>query len=234
MRYVYNAPGDATMFEMTGLPTRTLNLYVQAVDAAGNTSLVGQVVSFTPVANPDFPSIKLAGPLPTVVADQPVQIQFTDSNATPRTYTLVAAPGGVTVDPVNGLVSWTPGYADVGCATITVRATNEFGYRDLTVKLPVYFTGPVQAVGYVRTGTSSATAFWTPPVDTSRIAGYNVRQTWSINGHTYSRTYRVDSPTATSLDGIYLVTGPVVHKVTVTAFDALGNLSVSYPSVSLV
>lgn len=233
VRYVFNAPGDATTFEMAGLPSRTLKLYIQAIDAAGNVSPVGDVVSFTPVANPDFPAIKLAAPLPTVVADQSVQIQLTDGNPTPRTYSFVTAPAGATLDPLSGLISWTPGYADVGQATFTVRATNQFGYRDLTFTFPVYFTGAVQSAAYVRTGASTATAYWTPPVDASRIAGYYVKQTWSINGHTYTRTYKVDSPTAASLEGIYLVSGPVVHKVTVTAFDKFGNVGVSYPLVSL-
>ena len=232
----FTAGPDATMLEMTGLVAHAQNLYIQAIDASGNVSPAGQVVSFTPFANPTFPSIGLSGQQPiNVVVGQALQIPLTDANSTPRQFALLGAPPvGATIDATTGLISWTPTYEQVGIAAFTVRATNAFGYRDFTFSFPVAFTGAVSGVSYTNLGGGSATASWTPPTDTTHVAGYFVYQTWSISGHTYSHTYIVNSPTTTSLSGIYLVGGPVVHKVRVVAFDAFGNSGLSSPTVSLV
>ncbi|MEO8271465.1 MAG: hypothetical protein ABI557_17210 [Aureliella sp.] len=72
----FTAPADATMLEMTGLPTHIQNLSIQAIDGSGNVSPVGQAVSFTPVANPTFPSVGLVGGQPgNVVVGQNLQQQ---------------------------------------------------------------------------------------------------------------------------------------------------------------
>ena len=222
---VFTAQANETMLELSGLATRAQNLYIQAIDAAGNFSPIGQVVTFTPVSNPLFPQVQLTDPaqLQSVVVGVNRTMQVTDPNSAPRTYTLRTAPTGVSINAVTGLISWTPTYANVGTATITVRATNASGYRDLTFSFPVAFTGPVQNVAYTRTSGNTASATWEPPTDISNVAGYMVFQTWSINGHTYSRSYQVVGPMTNRLDAIYLVGGPVVHKIRVVAIDALGR-----------
>lgn len=226
---VFTAQANETMLEMSGLSTRAQELYIQAIDAAGNVSPVGQVVSFTPVSNPLFPQVQLADSvqLQNVVVGVNRTIQVTDTNSSPRTFTMLTAPTGAIINAATGLISWTPTYADVGTATITVRATNASGYRDLTFAFPVSFTGPVQNVAYVRTSGSTASATWEPPTDVSNVAGYMVYQTWSISGHTYSRSYKVDGAMTNRLDTIYLVGGPVIHKIRVVAIDALGRQGLS-------
>lgn len=231
----FTAPASATMFEMTGLSAVTQSVTIHAIDTSGNISAAGQSVSFKPVANPTFPSIGISGPQPTnVVVGQALQIQLTDSNATLRSYALQAAPSGATIDPVTGLIAWTPAYENTGIATFTVRATNVNGYRDFTLSFPVAFTGAVQSVAYVQTGSSSATASWTAPLDTTHIAGYYVYQTWTVGSRIYSHTYTINSPTTTSLEGMFLVGGTVAHRVRVAAFDGLGRVGLSYPTVTLV
>ncbi len=231
----FTAAADETMLEMTGLNAHVQNLYIQAIDGSGNVSPVGQTVSFTPFANPTFPSLGIGGARPSnVVVGQNLQVQMADTNTTPRQYALQAAPAGMTVDSLSGLISWTPTYEQIGNSTITVRATNAFGYRDFTFTFPVAFTGAVMDVTYQRTGNSSGLASWTPPTDMTHVAGYFVHQTWSIGSRTYSHTYVVNSPTITSQANIFLVSGPVVHKIRVVAFDALGNTGLTSLSTSLV
>ena len=222
---VFTAQANETMLEMSGLSTRAQSLYIQAIDAAGNISPVGQVVTFTPVSNPLFPQIQLAdaAQLQSIVVGVNRTIQLADTNSATRTYQILTAPAGATIDSVTGLISWTPAYADVGTATIIVRATNAAGYRDLTISFPISFTGPVQNVAYTRTSGSTASATWDPPTDITNIAGYIVYQTWSISGHTYSRSYKVDGAMVNRMDAIYLVGGPVLHKIRVVAIDALGR-----------
>lgn len=235
VRYTFSAPGDANNLEMTGLPTRVLKAYVRAVDAAGNLGPIGEIVTFTPSSNPNFPSIRLLNPLPTdAVAGQTHRIDLVDSNSQPRTYSFLSAPAEATIDPLTGRIQWTSQYADVGRAQFTIRATNAYGYRDFTFSFNVYFTGPVQSLSYTRnTAWNSARVSWTPPADSSRVAGYLVYQYWQVNGHTYSHVYRIDSPTQTDLD-VFVVGGPVVHMVQVAAFDSLGNLSLVTPKIPLI
>ncbi len=231
----FTAPASATMFEMTGLSAVKQTVSINAIDASGNVSAAGQYFSFTPVANPTFPSIGLAGPQPTnVVVGQALQIQLTDSNVSPRSFAFQTAPIGATIDSATGLIAWTPAYENTGIATFTVRATNANGYRDFTLSFPVAFTGAAPNVAYSRTGSSSATASWTAPLDTTHIAGYYVYQTWTIGSRTYSQTYTVNSPTTTSLEGLFLVGGTAAHRVRIAAFDGLGRVGLSSPSVSLV
>jgi hypothetical protein len=46
------------------------------------------------------------------------------------TYVLVQGPAGMAVNPVSGLISWLPGYSDVGSHTVTVQARDDSGSTD--------------------------------------------------------------------------------------------------------
>jgi hypothetical protein len=172
--------------------------------------------------------------LQNVVVGVNHQIQISDTNSTPRTYSLLSAPAGATIDPTTGFIAWNPTYAQVGGNTITVRATNAFGYRDLTTTVQVYFTGPVQNLSYISSGANTASAIWTPPADLSNISGYIVQQEWKIGGRSYSRTFRVDGALANRIDGLYIPTGTAFHGVRVYAIDTLGRYGLGSTSASLV
>lgn len=226
----FTVGGDETSVHITGLVgSKNYKVYVRAFDESGNVSDVGGVISFTTTANPNYPHLSYQVNTPQVVAGQPMSIQLSNTNAAvPADFSLVSGPAGMKVDALTGLVTWMPSYADAGNVTMTFRASNSYGYRDVTLTLPVYFTGRVQSVAYVNTAGSGGTASWIGPEDMSHVAGYYVYQYWSINGHTYSRTYKVEDPLATSLSGMYLVSGPVSHSVTVAAYDALGHVGAPY------
>lgn len=134
------------MFEMTGLSSRAQQLSIRAIDTSGNLSPAGEIITFTPVSNPTFPQIKIADgmQLQNVVVGELRQIQVVDTNSTPRTYTLLNSQSDATIDLLTGIITWTPSYANVGERTIFIRATNEFGYRDLSISFPVYLLAPLK------------------------------------------------------------------------------------------
>jgi len=222
-------------WDMTGLAAyKSYKVYVMAYDESGNTSLLGDVVTFTTTANPLYPIVSYTRDSNYGVADQPLTIQLHDSNVYPSTFSLVSGPAGMTIDPATGLVNWTPSHADVGQSVATFRATNEHGTRDLILGTLVYFTGPVLGVGVTDASTAGATISWTPPTDTSRVAGYKIYLSWSVGGRTRGyRTY--DSPGgAASFRTGGLVGGSVLFRVRVVAYNALGHEAVPGPSVTFI
>lgn len=51
----------------------------------------------------------------------------TDADGDSIAYSLVAAPAGMTIDAVSGLVNWTPSYLQAGSYNVTIRATDNGG-----------------------------------------------------------------------------------------------------------
>lgn len=234
-RYVrFDAEGEATMFDMTGLTAgKQYTLYIQAYDASGNVAAIGQRVQFVTTADPSFPRLTYAfsGGKYRAIVEEPMTIQLTDTNPIGgSTFELVAGPTGMSVDATTGLVTWTPTYDQVGYAPATFRATNAFGSRDVQVNFPVYFTGPVLGVGV-----SAGTAHWTPPADASRVAGYKVYLSWSVGGRQRGSAVYTTVGSGTSFTFPFLVGGPVLFKARVSAYDAAGNVGAPYyPAVSFL
>src|SRR5262249_5599767 len=74
------------------------------------------------------PPILLAPPAPlSALVGQPFRypVAAVDPGNAPLTFTLAAAPAGMTIDPSSGLISWTP--AVTGLAAVTVVATDTLG-----------------------------------------------------------------------------------------------------------
>lgn len=230
----FDAEGEATMFDMTGLTAgKEYTLYIQAYDASANVAAVGQRVKFVTAADPNFPRLTYAFSDGTyqAIVDRPMTIQLTDTNPIGgSTFELVAGPTGMAIDAATGLVAWTPAYSQVGYAPATFRATNAFGSRDVQVNFPVYFTGPVLGVGV-----SAGTAFWTPPADASRVAGYKVYLSWSVGGRQRGSALYTTLGSGTSFTFPFLVGGPVLFKASVSAYDAAGNVGAPYyPAASFL
>lgn len=230
----FDAQGEATTFDMTGLSAgKHYTLYIQPYDAAGNVAAVGQRVQFVTTADPNFPRLAytFSGNKYQAIVDQPLEIQLADTNPIGgSTFSLVSGPVGMTVDAASGLVRWTPTYDQVGYAPATFRATNAFGSRDVQVNFPVYFTGPVLAVGV-----SGGTAFWTPPADSSRVAGYRVYLSWSVGGRQRGSAVYTRVGLGTSFTFPFLVGGPVLFKASVSAYDSAGNIAAPYyPATSFL
>lgn len=55
------------------------------------------------------------------------QVTATDPNGDAATYSLIAAPANMTIDPTSGLISWTPAVDQTGPQAVTVRATDPGG-----------------------------------------------------------------------------------------------------------
>jgi hypothetical protein len=153
------------------------------------------------------------------------------TNTTPVTYALVSGPAGMTLDPNSGAGTWTPAPGQDGPTSVTVQETNSAGTSTLTFNFPTYFTTASTGVAVnFYTSTSSTGSFppdftpvvsWTAPPDTG-IAGYYVTVT---DAHTQVATTYDTQSTATSFA---LPSQPLSQQfVTVTAYDAAGNPSVT-------
>lgn len=78
----------------------------------------------------------------------------------PVTWTLVAGPAGMTIDPASGVVSWDNPVVEGSPFTVTIRATNSYGSDEESWALTVTNGGgwaPASTVG--ATGTSHATNY---------------------------------------------------------------------------
>lgn len=63
----------------------------------------------------------------------------------PATFSLDAAPAGMTLDPVTGQLDWTPALSDIGSTSVTVRATDaggRFSQQSFTVNVVSSNTPP--------------------------------------------------------------------------------------------
>ena len=71
-------------------------------------------------------------PLTQVFIDQPYayDVNALDPNDDDMTYSLTVFPGSMTIDSVTGLITWNPTAADLGVATITVRAEDPDAHFD--------------------------------------------------------------------------------------------------------
>ncbi|MEM7392723.1 MAG: putative Ig domain-containing protein, partial [Verrucomicrobiota bacterium] len=54
-------------------------------------------------------------------------VDATDDNQDPLTYSLTNAPVGMTIDPTNGLIQWTPTAADLGAHPVDIVVTDPLG-----------------------------------------------------------------------------------------------------------
>ncbi len=85
---------------------------------------------------------------------------FTTANPQP-TYSLAAAPAGMTIDPVTGAVSWTPTTSQVGNQTVTIRASNSAGTTDQTYTIPI--VAPTLPAATLPRATANAAYTYTVP-----------------------------------------------------------------------
>jgi hypothetical protein len=69
-------------------------------------------------------------------------VDATDPEGDPVTYSLTQAPAGMTIDPTTGVIDWTPGEADLGSHDVTVRATALGGFDEQTFTVMVALSAP--------------------------------------------------------------------------------------------
>ena len=114
------------------------------IAAGGNfgTLLFKPTFISTPVAEPAAIPRFLNQPFfGQILVGAPFRDRYITEGSPHATFSLVTSPVGLTMDSVSGLVNWTPTFSQLGANTLTVRATNAFGSKDLTAVLGVQ--GPV-------------------------------------------------------------------------------------------
>jgi hypothetical protein len=230
--YTYIAAATATSASLTGLPQGTYTLTLQAFDATGSPGAVSTPVTFT------FPS---SAPLPNPVyyfttnsgyalgfVGQPVSAQVYDtSGGQGDSYAIASGPAGMTIDPVLGVLNWTPSAA--GDVSAVVAVTNSAGTADVTIPITVTaFAGPPTSINVMPTGQTLPTVTWSPPITAigDPVDHYLITLTDQNNNVT---TYTAPS-TASSLGLPNLAASS--YSFTVQAVDASGVLGLPAGPVS--
>ncbi|HEV3025184.1 MAG TPA: putative Ig domain-containing protein [Pirellulales bacterium] len=107
------------------------------------------------------------------------------STANPQaTYSLTAAPAGMTLNTVTGLIQWTPTASQAGNATVTVEASNFAGTNSQTYTIDVKPSPPTTPanVAFTAATTSSLTLSWDASTDPAGVTGYTIYH-WYETGH---------------------------------------------------
>jgi len=105
---------------------------------------------------------------------------FSTGNPQP-TYSLTAAPVGMTIDSNTGLISWAPTTSQVGSYSVTVQASNYAGSTTQTYTLPVV---PAAPTGLTATGasTSSIALSWNAVYDPAGVTYTVTEEKFVSNG----------------------------------------------------
>jgi hypothetical protein len=207
----------------TGLVTAT----VSATNSVGSTQLDIPVTVAADVPVLSFQFNPNSGGDRYGFAETLFEIQVSDLSNTPSMFELLDAPTGMTIDPMTGLIEWTPTVADAGQKTVIVRATNSAGSTDRTIAFETFFTGRVSNIQVTNLEQLEPTISWSAPTGTgiSEITGYSIDLTARYRRGRSRRTERIhfDSPgTGTSLDLAGLTIGRN-YQVVINAYDAAGN-----------
>jgi MBG domain/Kelch motif/Immunoglobulin domain/Galactose oxidase, central domain len=175
---------------------------VSAANSAGVESARSGVVTVATFAPPDlFTATTTSGAdisSLTLNVGQTGQIYLVQEFANPApTFSLVSGPGGITVDPTTGLVTYTPSPADIGYQSVVFAATNAAGTSTYTFLYDVLALNPTVTVNggpFTYDGTPDAAAATALGVDGVTPVGGS-----------FSFTYD-GSPTPPTAAGIYDVT----------------------------
>lgn len=162
------------------------------IDAAGQSVALtwfGQLLA-NPVVAPTFTSV----PVTTAKYAQPYLYSVSAAGNPQPTFSLITAPAGMTLDSATGLMTWTPGIANIGLTLVTVRATNSAGSADQSFTITTLAPPPTTPSGVLATATSEydATLSWNPSTAVVAPITYNlylrgayinqfVGYTWSLS-----------------------------------------------------
>ncbi|MFO1065380.1 MAG: putative Ig domain-containing protein [Pirellulales bacterium] len=156
------------------LGVQTVKLRVS--DSFGNT--VTQSFSLTVRSSSIVPTISSAPPTEAAVGQTLVYaVELVNPSRSPITFSLSAAPNGMTIDSQSGVITWTPSVLQVGSATVVIRAADAVGnYSSQSFGISV-----------------SAGSLNRPPVITSSAS------LDAIVGQTYTYTLQGSDPDGSSL-----------------------------------
>ncbi|MGJ8639521.1 MAG: kelch repeat-containing protein [Opitutaceae bacterium] len=227
---IVSGPQDLTLDTETGEVTWTPSaadvgthtLVVRATNSGGTADLSADIT-----VNPDAPQLSMQYLSGTALAGSPWSAQALDGSHTTSTYEIISSPAGMTIDPVTGILDWTPTPDNAGINSVIIRATNAASSADITFEFYVHFTGTVSNIQVTGLTDLYPTATWDAPVGTGAdlTAGYtlvaSVRYRYGRSWRTHRVTWETDGDTQTAmLNG--LLAGRT-YTLDVTPIDANDN-----------
>ena len=90
------------------------------------------------------------------------------------TFSLVAGPAGMTINPVSGLLTFTPAANQVGTSTVVVRATSAQGIAEQTFTVTVPPPTAPAGISLVFRNATSVTLTWPAATDDVGVVSYNI------------------------------------------------------------
>ncbi len=154
------------------------------------------------------------------------------------TFSLTTKPSGMTIDPVTGVVAWTPVTANIGNNLVTVRATSSAGIGEQTFTIPVT---PVPIIGDITPPTAPAsislvyrsattvTLTWPAATDDVGVVSYNIYGFFRRSGRGGGNGI---SLIKSGITGRSYIASGIYSAYYVAAVDAAGNISPRSPGVS--
>jgi hypothetical protein len=214
-----------TTMSVTALtPGSTHTFQIVSADSLGSESMRSNGVVITALSPPVIKHAAVYGEQVVAVVGGGLMVVQTTTSAVGVPYTVssvslpapvfsvLAGPPGMTVDPLTGVVTWSPADGPTGTFTATIRGTNSQGTGDLTFSYRVYAAGTdllapaaPAITGVVYPDSTSATVSWVEPADDVAVTGYRIYKATSIPARgtpIYTLIATVPAPAAS-----YRVTG---------------------------
>ncbi|MGB8168344.1 MAG: kelch repeat-containing protein [Chthoniobacteraceae bacterium] len=154
------------------------------------------------------------------------------------TFSLTTAPSGMTIDPVTGVVSWTPATQHIGNNLVTVRATSSAGIGEQTFTIPVTpvpiigdITPPIPpaSISLVHREATTVTLTWPAGSDDVGVVSYNVYGLIHRSGRGGGNFIGL---LKSGITGRSFIAAGNALAYYVAAVDAAGNISARSPGVS--
>ncbi|MEQ1858507.1 MAG: kelch repeat-containing protein [Chthoniobacteraceae bacterium] len=153
------------------------------------------------------------------------------------TFSLVAAPAGMSIDPISGSIGWQPVAGQVGVHPVTVRATNRAGFADQNFSIAVvadtFAPTPPTELHVVDVTATSVTLAWSGATDATGVDHFAVYRQYRCGWRGSKRCYALVQ--GSIFDDTVTISGlPPLTSYTyaVRTFDAAGNQSANSPLVT--
>ena len=221
-------------------------------DASGRIMVIGGKNASGPTVSTVSVSQSLGNFAVAPVLTQPANVgtmaglPFTDAiNAfglPSPTFSLTAAPAGMAIDPVSGVISWTPPLSLRGAQPVTVQGTNASGSdtKSFSVTVVADTIPPTAPTGLTMTSETTTTVSfsWNASTDPIGVAGYNIYTYVPAYGgyHGSPRHPAVYTLVGNSTTNSGVATGLTPgsqYNFVVSAYDLAGNKS-GYSNIDTV
>ena len=239
----YSITGNSWNLE-TALP-QALSSAAAAVDSLGRIEVLGGYdASGNPLATTYISEFTQADLVPTITSTAPTtawtagyRYQVLSTGYPQPSYSLTAAPAGMTINSTTGLITWFPSQAQIGGPyTVTVQASNFAGQTTQTYNVTVKQSPPTVPTGVYESSSTvdSFTLTWNQSSGPIGVDHYNIYHYYGTghSGRGGGITYHYDL-VGTSTTNSFTLGGLVSGYsawYTITAVDPNGLLS-GYSSI---